>query len=100
MKQLITEPTRVTLTSGTTIDLIYASDELLHSHTGVICTTFSDHYAVYTVISLKHNQKMTKTHTKTKTRWFLRSIFLTNSSKCSQDPEKREFGVSLRRSSS
>ena len=60
MKQLITEPTRVTLTSGTTIDLIYASDELLHSHTGVICTTFSDHYAVYTVISLKHNQKMTK----------------------------------------
>ena len=36
---------------------------------------------------------MTKTHTETKTRWFLRSIFFNNSSKCSPDPEKPEFGV-------
>ena len=54
MKQLITEPTRVTPTSSSIIDLIYTSDTSFHSHSGVLYTTLSDHYSVYTVINFKH----------------------------------------------
>ena len=53
MKQLINSPTRVTNISSSIIDLIYTSDERLHSGSGVLKTTISDHYSVYTIINLK-----------------------------------------------
>ena len=36
---------------------------------------------------------MTKTHTKTKTKWFLRSIFLKLGLKCSSGPKSSRSGV-------
>ena len=39
--------------SSSIIDLIYTSDERLHSGSGVLKTTISDHYSVYTIINLK-----------------------------------------------
>ena len=46
MKQLITEPTRITLTSATTIDLILTSMHANHSKSGVQKLSLSDHYMV------------------------------------------------------
>ena len=53
MKQLISEPTRVTPLSASTIDLIYTSEESFHIKSGIFKTCFSDHYAVFTIIRLK-----------------------------------------------
>ena len=61
MKQLITEPTRVTPTYSSIIDLIYTSDTSFHSHSGVLYTTLSDHYSVYTVINFKHTPSIGRT---------------------------------------
>ena len=53
MKQLITEPTRVTLHSSSLIDLLYTSDESFHAQSGVLHTTLRDHYGIYSVLSFK-----------------------------------------------
>ena len=48
--QLIQEPTRVTPTSSSTIDLIYSSMPERHLESGTIKCTMSDHYIVYTIV--------------------------------------------------
>ena len=52
MKQLTTEPTRVTATSETLIDVIMISNSALVIDSGVIETHISDHYLVYVVLNL------------------------------------------------
>ena len=49
MKQLITEPKRVTPTSETLIDVIMTSNSALVTDSGVFETHISDHYLVYAV---------------------------------------------------
>ena len=53
MKQLITEPTRVTATSETLIDVIMTSNSALVTDSGVVETHISDQYLVYVVLNLK-----------------------------------------------
>jgi exonuclease III len=49
LTQLVTDKTRVTPTSSTTIDLILTSMPELHCFTGVHKITLSDHYLCYTI---------------------------------------------------
>ena len=51
MKQLITEPTRVTSISETLIDVIMTSNSALVADSGVVETHISDHYLVYAVLN-------------------------------------------------
>ncbi len=53
VQQLVTEPTRVTNRSSSTIDLILSSIPEKHVKTGVIRYTLSDHYMIYTVLEGK-----------------------------------------------
>ena len=53
MKQLITEPTRVTPTSETLIDVIMTCNSALVTDSGVFETHISDHYLVYAVLNFK-----------------------------------------------
>lgn len=53
MKQLITQPTRVTATSKSLIDVIMTSNSALIAESGVMKTHISDHYLVYAVLNLK-----------------------------------------------
>ena len=51
MRQLITSPTRVILTTSTVIDVLFTNDHNSHVMTGVYDTALSDHYLIYTVFS-------------------------------------------------
>ena len=51
--QLITEPTRRTLNTSTTLDLIFTSTPQLHRSSGVIECSITDHDFIFTVI--KHS---------------------------------------------
>ena len=51
MKQLITDPTRVTLTTSTTIDVILTSMSNNHVRSGVNKVTLSDHYMIFTELN-------------------------------------------------
>ena len=51
MRQLITSPTRVTLTTSTLIDVLFTNDHDSHVMTGEYDTALSDHYLIYTVFS-------------------------------------------------
>ena len=53
MKQLITQPTRVTPTSESLIDVIMTSHSALVTDSGVVETHISDHYLVYAVLNFK-----------------------------------------------
>ena len=53
MKQLIREPTGVTPTSETLIDVIMTSNSALVTDSGVVETHISDHYLVYAVLNFK-----------------------------------------------
>ena len=50
MDQLIREPTRITLSSSTIIDLILTTNPKLHVRSGIVNYNISDHYPVYTVL--------------------------------------------------
>ena len=50
MSQMISEPTRRTLTSSTLLDVILTSIPEKHSESRVLKTAFSDHYSLFTVI--------------------------------------------------
>ena len=50
LSQIITQPTRVTLSSSTLLDHVYVSNHLIPSNSGVLASTFSDHFPVYVVI--------------------------------------------------
>ena len=51
LSQLVTEPTRVTMTSSTLIDVILSTMPSMHIATGVVNLALSDHYMPYTVIA-------------------------------------------------
>ena len=53
MKQLITEPTRVTATSKTLIDVNMTSNTALVTDSSLVETHLSDHYLEYVVLNLK-----------------------------------------------
>ena len=53
MKQLITQPTRVTEISKTLIDVIFASNPAIIVDSGIVETHFSDHYLVFAVLNLR-----------------------------------------------
>ena len=50
MSQMISEPTRRTLTSSTLLDVILTSIPEKHSESRVLNTAFSDHYSLFKVI--------------------------------------------------
>ena len=50
LSQIVTEPTRKTLTSSTVIDVILTSVPEKHLESRVLTAAFSDHYSVFTVI--------------------------------------------------
>ena len=56
LKQLITEPTRVTCSTSTCIDHIYTNIPHFHSASGVLPITLSDQFAIFTCLSLKSSQ--------------------------------------------
>ena len=61
MTQLISEPTRVTPNSSSVIDHIYTSNESYHIKSGVLCSTLSDHYAIYSIIRFKQPHNIGRT---------------------------------------
>ena len=52
MSQLITEKTRVTQSTESTLDIILTTNPGLHKRSGVIKKTLSDHYMTFTELSL------------------------------------------------
>ena len=50
LKQLISSPTRVTVSSETLIDVILSNFDQQHKEAFVLPVTLSDHFMVYTVI--------------------------------------------------
>ena len=65
--QLITKPTRVTVSSSTLIDVILVSNPELAKSQGILDITISDHFLVYAVLDLKAPKPAT---TKISTRSF------------------------------
>ena len=53
MKQLITQPIRVTETSKTLIDVIFTSNPAITVDSGIVETHISDHYLVFAVLNLR-----------------------------------------------
>ena len=53
MKQLVTQPTRVTETSKTLIDVIFTSNSAITVDGGIVETHISDHYLVFAVLNLR-----------------------------------------------
>ena len=56
MKQLVLEPTRVTLTTSTLLDVILSNVSDLHARTGVYRISLSDHYMVYSLLKFPRNK--------------------------------------------
>ena len=52
MSQLITEKTRVTQSTESSLDIILTTNPGLHKRSAVIKKTFSDHYMTFTVLCL------------------------------------------------
>jgi hypothetical protein len=50
MRQLVTQPTRVTTAASSLLDIILASVFTQHTSTNVVKTGMSDHYCVQTVL--------------------------------------------------
>lgn len=50
LQQLVTEPTRTTLTSSTILDIILTSVRDKHTKTKVLKVSLSDHYPVFTIL--------------------------------------------------
>ena len=53
LKQIVTEPTRVTMTSSTLLDVILTSIPDKHVMTGIAKICLSDHYLVFTCLNVK-----------------------------------------------
>ena len=58
--QLISKPTRLTSTSSTIIDLIFTNVHGKHNSTGVIPISLSDHYLIFTSITLRKPKSVPK----------------------------------------
>ena len=76
LEQVISEPTRVVLTSSTLIDLIFASNSLKVISSGVINISLSDHYAVFAIIDLKVKNRSIKTSRCRSYKHFKRDNFI------------------------
>ncbi len=72
---LITKPTRITVTSATLIDHIYANKKLLNATSGILITDLADHFGIFTLYHT--NQKNTNIK---KTQKTYRSLNETNTS--------------------
>ena len=57
MQQLISSPTRVTLTMSSLIDVILSNVHESHVLAGIYHTSLSDHYMIYNVYSKINKQK-------------------------------------------
>ena len=53
MKQLITQPTRVTETSKSLIDVIFTSNPAIIMDSGIVETHISDHFLVFAALNLR-----------------------------------------------
>ena len=53
MKQLITQPTRVTETSKSPIDVIFTSNPAIIVDSGIVETHISDHFLVFAALNLR-----------------------------------------------
>ena len=53
MKKLITQPTRVTETSKSLIDVIFTSNPTIIVDSGIVGTHISDHYLVFAALNLR-----------------------------------------------
>ena len=62
LSQIVTEPTRKTLTSSTLLDVILTSVPEKHLESRVLTTAFSDHYSVFTVIDTIKQKYMDTTN--------------------------------------
>ena len=60
LTQLVTEPTRVTMSSSTLIDVILSTMPTSHVSTGVIQLTMSDHFMPYTIIACQSQKHIAK----------------------------------------
>ena len=56
-KQMVKEPTRVTLSTSSLIDVILSTVPDDHSITGVLKSTLSDHYITYTTLNICHKPR-------------------------------------------
>ena len=60
LKQLITQPTRVTVNASSLLDIILTSIPERHESAAVLPIALSDHYLVYTTVRIKARQSNTK----------------------------------------
>ena len=63
LKQIIAEPTRVTPTSSTLIDLLLISRHLHPTYSGVLHQYLSDHYGIYVSLPVRPQSEPSKTVT-------------------------------------
>jgi len=82
MKQLITDPTRVTVTTSTLLDVIISNVPQLHVTSGVYEISVSDHYLVFTVLQLEKTESNHKTVTFRNYRNFKSSDFINDLLEC------------------
>ena len=78
LTQLITEPTRVTQNAESIIDLIFTSAPGLHTASGVIPITLSDHFLTFTVLNLKSCKKPSCKVTHRNYKHFKEHLFLND----------------------
>ena len=80
LTQLISDYTRVTSTSSTTLDLIFTNVPNKHIETGVIDKSASDHFFTFTTLSLKykHKPKMHKYKRRRYAKFFNKELFLND----------------------
>ena len=82
MKQLVTKPTRVTLSTSTLLDVILSNIPESHTKTGVCNVNLSDHNMVFTVLC---NFKKESDHNTVKFRnykWFDVNAFINDLQSC------------------
>ena len=82
MKQLITDPTRVTVNTSTLIDVILSNVPQLHSKSGVYEISVSDHYLVFTELMLEKREPDHHTVTFRNYREFNSGNFIDELSAC------------------
>jgi hypothetical protein len=87
MHQLVTKPTRVTLTTSTLLDVIMSNIPLLHCKTGVYEISISDHFLVYTVLNFKITKKVQPVVTFRNYKNFFANDFLYDLNRCSEIKE-------------
>lgn len=80
LRQLIDEPTRVTATSSSLIDLVLVSDDVDVKTSGTSCDlTFSDHFQIFVCIAIESEPNALQTmHTYRNFKFFNHEFFLND----------------------